>query len=529
MIPPQPSVVPEFKGLFDCLRDGNRERLAEEFSVIVSSPDHLESRFENIKSIFVEFGQSNLFLDYLLSFSGGNFHRLGLVAKVFETATALGRQGELLDRISAAVASGAIPRISLPNIGYASKVKPGDDDFAQAIRILKYGRALDREQDLFQLAERAADRVELDRKFLDYLYEHSRLKMPRSDWERTVLSAFCLDHIIRDFKSEFGFDKILDHVDRRATEETFKRINDGTGMVLMTFHGAFVSSIARQLFNIFAPGGASMESISRGNWEAAPRHNPRLALFVALRVLMDKRPFLIAPDGRNGKLASSISVLGRDLMVGDGAAFLAYEAKCQTAWFTVVRGETGFVPLFVPGPRREEPEKFNDFKDRLLDFYQKQIEAVFSGDPRNIVPGRAWMQLFGTNEVLGKRSTAKDKAGHAELITEWAEEVGQKNSDFGDWAKRKVVRLHNKAAKVEVVTKPPGDRVRHAALPPKLVQALADKNLAMVNRSFRNFMNSQKLANANILLDRARKLGETDKTFRRWVRRKERLISAADK
>ena len=77
-----------------------------------------------------------------------------------------------------------------------------------------------------------------------------------------------------------------------------------------------------------------------------------------------------------------------------GAAFLAYETRCETAWCALRRDGRVFVPVMERGPKREDGESFPEFRDRLMGFYASMIESVFTGDPRSLALGGVWRNLF---------------------------------------------------------------------------------------------------------------------------------------
>jgi hypothetical protein len=119
---------------------------------------------------------------------------------------------------------------------------------------------------------------------------------------------------------------------------------------------------------------------------------------VGLRTLLQKKAILISPDGRQGSQNSSrntsISVLGRTVPIGDGAAFLAYESRCATMWFTMNRNKGRFAPNLVPGPTREASESFEQFQGRFNAFYERMLNEFFCGDPRNLPISQSWLNVF---------------------------------------------------------------------------------------------------------------------------------------
>jgi lauroyl/myristoyl acyltransferase len=167
--------------------------------------------------------------------------------------------------------------------------------------------------------------------------------------------------------------------------------------LFLTFHGGFVI-MARKLFaTLFRDGVSIQNHRSRANFSA--KLDPAAALFNALRALQEGKSVIMSPDGPYGKHSCAMHVLGRTAEMADGAAFLAYEAKCETAWFTVVRDDSGFRPDIQVGPRREDGERYKQFQQRLCDFYGERIAALYSGDPRNIALSRRWVDHLITRDV----------------------------------------------------------------------------------------------------------------------------------
>ena len=107
---------------------------------------------------------------------------------------------------------------------------------------------------------------------------------------------------------------------------------------------------------------------------------------------------LMAPDAGFGNKSNLIKVAGATVPVADGAAFLAYEAECQIAWFTVVRDRDRLKPLLVPGPTRQEAERYAAYKVRLLDFYARQFTEIATGEPWNLAFRTRWVRVFGRLE-----------------------------------------------------------------------------------------------------------------------------------
>jgi hypothetical protein len=165
------------------------------------------------------------------------------------------------------------------------------------------------------------------------------------------------------------------------------------GTLLVTFHGAF-APVAVELFRRRSAGGTTLAGggILEEGEDAVTDFKD--AMFTALNKLRDGGVVLMTPDGQKGRQENQLKLLDIDAPVGEGAAFLAFTSGCNTGWYTVVRDGDGFAPLFEPGPSRRSGEKLGEFSERFHEFYARQIESIFTGDPRNIVIFGRWAKLF---------------------------------------------------------------------------------------------------------------------------------------
>jgi hypothetical protein len=140
-------------------------------------------------------------------------------------------------------------------------------------------------------------------------------------------------------------------------------------------------------------------SIFMGSGPAGPRYisisnDNRAALFAGLNALRKGFPIVIAPDGNAGSDKDHISVLGKRIPVGAGAAFLAYETNCKVMWLDLHRVNSRFVPVAVAGPTRRKSENFAKFRSRFHRFYGNRLSDFLSGDPQNLNVARSWLGVF---------------------------------------------------------------------------------------------------------------------------------------
>jgi hypothetical protein len=237
-------------------------------------------------------------------------------------------------------------------------------------------------------ARTRADTVAIPASILDFLYSHTRHPCTsRFQWERDVRVATALDENFM----RFGCMPLFKDIGRRvgnAAREALVRELKSAGTLVLGFHGGF-GYARRRLFARLFP-----ESIIIGATGKHTATDGAHALFAAREALLQDGLVLIAPDGRFGKESGTISVLGAQLPVTDGAPFLAHTTRCRVAWLALIRTEDKFALETMPAPRAEEGERFAGYKERLYRFYADRLEEAFTGDPANLPLTANWKLTF---------------------------------------------------------------------------------------------------------------------------------------
>lgn len=242
--------------------------------------------------------------------------------------------------------------------------------------------------ELFSVARAATANVRLPRRLLNHLYEHSRCKgMPREAWEREIQFAVALQQTLKPFLD--GPWKIVEEViDQDAVAAVQQSMATSPATLAIGFHGGF-PRLRRKLFEkLFR------DSVVIGRVGPHGATDGAHALFAAREAILASKPVLMAPDGLYGKESGTITVLGARRAVTDGAPFLAHSTNGRVAWFAVACTGERFAPTLVEGPRAEPGESFKAYRERFFRFFADQIEAVFTGDPRNIDVQRFWQATF---------------------------------------------------------------------------------------------------------------------------------------
>jgi len=251
--------------------------------------------------------------------------------------------------------------------------------------------------DLFSAAEKLAADQKIDRAAMKYLFARSRLSgLSREQWEKEARLAGALYTIMQQSRRAVQWEQI---VDLTAVDAAFAALKSASnaprGNLLLTFHGA-ATPVVQELYKRRCEVGVILGSEVINRQGIRTFGNSRDTLFAALNVLRDGGTVLMAPDGFRGQQSAQFNVLGVTTQGGGGAAFLAHTARCNTAWYNFVRDGDRFVPVIEAGPTRLDGETLAAFSDRLYEFYAKQVEAIFSGDPRNIELSGRWARAFAS-------------------------------------------------------------------------------------------------------------------------------------
>jgi hypothetical protein len=368
------------------LSAGDLSLAASAFDELIASPKAFGSHFNAIRQVFERHGRLPALLDLSVANDGADLY-FGTLIDIVELACLQGREGvastliERSERRASPMSWGEQP---------AGRGFRGPPEVYARLIALKYAEvpALDDITQLTGNAERVADRISLPEAPLNYIYPRHGGLETRPAWERDLRVAAALDHITNDV--HFGR-RILDVVDLDGWEANLTAIADERGLLVLTYHGGF-KRVMVKLFDFTVATGTFLGAGQSGSKRIGAGTDSGAALFACLRWLQDGGILAIAPDARSGNLDQKAVVFGRAMRVGSGAAFIAYEARSPTAFYTVVREGDVFKPLLVAGPRCEPGEKYPAFRERLFKFYSAQIEAILTGYPKNIVLGARWVK-----------------------------------------------------------------------------------------------------------------------------------------
>jgi hypothetical protein len=248
---------------------------------------------------------------------------------------------------------------------------------------------LDDPDRLLANAELVANRRPSD-PVLDYLYDHAREpRSPREVWVWEALISSSFEFILEDFFMRNTPVRVRRMFDPAAHAEATRRLSSPRGMLVLTFHGGY-GALAPHLFADVLEDSLIMDVKSRGKFRSVDAKKSGGALFAALRTLTQGGSVYLAPDGPFGNPTGEARVLGASRSVGDGAPFLAFEARCETVWYVMRRDGQMLVPAIEPGPSRKPGETYEEFRAGLMQFYRDKIEEQLTGDPRNLALHDWW-------------------------------------------------------------------------------------------------------------------------------------------
>jgi hypothetical protein len=245
---------------------------------------------------------------------------------------------------------------------------------------------------LVEAARSRTGEIELDQQAVAYLYERSRYQtMPLSQWQAEVRLGNAIEQVLADEGRKRLFRRLVDN----DIDNLRAQIGGGDGVIVLLFHGGF-PSMTRSLLGSLLDDNLVLRAKGTG---FGIRTDAGAALFTGRAHLLEGKPVTMGPDGGYGKITGSIDVLGAKCPVADGTPFLAHATGCRTLWFAAVRSDGGFSHQVVDGPRREEGERFAEYRSRFNAFYAERLNAWFSGDPRNLVLGSRWTKRFAAAAV----------------------------------------------------------------------------------------------------------------------------------
>ncbi|WP_118134653.1 hypothetical protein [Oceanicella sp. SM1341] len=324
------------------------------------------------------------------------------------SAAKTGRTADVEAALQGQRAAGVQARFGV--LDYINRFHPIPPTSILALGGLKYDMLeADPRESFLERARAVMARADPDGRLVTALFPARRnARVHREAWVSRISFACAADHIFQDaitsgFISgrnpvpEYFSRDVYDVTPLERAREVMAAVPQGRGALFTTFHAGHLTMTRMNFQRIFENGiqiqRSNAAQYARGMISIA--ENPRSALFSALRMLEDGTPMLMAPDGHWGDSRLSISVLGRTLDIGEGAAFLSYESGCFNAFLTYVYDAGVFVPRLVEGPQKQPGEKYRAYRDRWAQFYAAQIERIFTGRPENIAFRNRWFGVFG--------------------------------------------------------------------------------------------------------------------------------------
>jgi hypothetical protein len=380
------------RSLASALRGSDKREIEQKLEFFSERPPRLVKNFDAIKKAFEDADKLDLFFELLLSRDSATFEQLSLIARIGILAKDIDRIPQFEMRANhAMVDQSGIRFRSFEDRRRLLKSVEGDQRLFRVLMKLKYKgiRRLRVTENFIETARVLSNRIDINPTALGVLYASSHQPQAcREDWEGEIRTAFSVQHLIADTRVLKDSDDDL--IDPAAKERALRDLDTSRGLLFLLCHAGYTHVLFR-FVDREIPNSVYLASSSK----RIPIHlDPRGSLFAGLKALLQKKVVVITPDGQQGSRNCDISVLGRKVPIGDGAAFLAYESRCATMWATMNRNGDRFVPNLVSGPVRDSAESFEQFQGRFNAFYERMLNEFFCGDPQNLLIGQRWLNVF---------------------------------------------------------------------------------------------------------------------------------------
>lgn len=218
-------------------------------------------------------------------------------------------------------------------------------------------------------------------------------------WKQQFLESIATAMIQLNFLPD-GASWFSDPVSDPDMARAVAALNGDRGTLVLAYHCGF-RQLFVEFFRMFAQDGlvihAHIGEASGEGGSVSASADPRAALFTAYRKLCAGGQVYLAPDGPHASRTRTIRVLGIDLQVAEGAAFLASQARSRVVWLSVRRHGDRFLPVIVEGPVREKQDREDVYSERFWSFYARCIEDHLVGLPGDIAIGGRWLSILKTS------------------------------------------------------------------------------------------------------------------------------------
>jgi hypothetical protein len=354
-------------------------------------PEQLEILLPNLIDRALESKTAGELLNHLISPGSIGWLTLKSVQFTGELSQRLNRVREFRLNARALVHSSRPPLIQL---GTRLKLGTPSDWLRREIMRLKYV-GVDRPTDVsgaIASARQLAGRISIPSSVLNFLYKHSKSE-PRSfeRWAEEVKTACAIEEITQDggYFNEMSFN----WRESVQCDSASWPLDPDKGALFVVHHGGYMRIRLEYYMGSYSTG------MFLGAYSSHPRciktaENARSALFVAFKALKQKKSIFIGIDANLGSSFTTVSILGKPVPIGTGAAFLAYEAHVPFVWLMVGRTDERFVPMFWKGPQRTRGESYAEYLARFLAFCKAMLEDYFTGHPVNLSLKHFWIRHF---------------------------------------------------------------------------------------------------------------------------------------
>jgi hypothetical protein len=188
--------------------------------------------------------------------------------------------------------------------------------------------------------------------------------------------------------------------DPAALQEIRESWAEGRSIVVLLPHAGFIGVSEQQLMELGIPvtkvAAQALSDYSNPDniIIAASGNNPFDFVKMVQGLKTSPRLLIIYPDGEHGE-QRKVSLLGRPMSLGKGAAMIAYRCKSPTFFLKTIWRDGMISQNLTKGPRAEAYADQESFSRALDDFYLEGLQSIVMGPPLEMAPlGGFWHHLL---------------------------------------------------------------------------------------------------------------------------------------
>lgn len=187
--------------------------------------------------------------------------------------------------------------------------------------------------------------------------------------------------------------------DPAALQQIRESCAEGRSIVVLLPHAGFTAVSEQQLMELGIPvtkvAARALSDYSNPDniTIAASSNDPFDFVKMVKGLKASPRLLIIYPDGEHGE-QREVSLLGRPMSLGKGAAMIAYRCKSPTFFLKTIWRDGMICLDLAQGPKADAYADQESFSRALDDFYLEGLRSIVMGPPQEMAPlGGFWHHL----------------------------------------------------------------------------------------------------------------------------------------